>query len=459
MSQINNHISLSRKLRILMIASTYPRQETDYAVPWLRELVKRLAARGHQVVILAPSYEGLKDHIIDGVAVHRFRYSPTRWEHLTHEQGALNRIRNPWYQILGIPYIIMGVRAARMLARRIPFDIVHAHWPFPHGPMGSAAAQACSAPLVMTCYGAEFALARRKPWVRPLLRHSLQTADLVTSISSWTAGEAKAISNRDSVVLPFGSTVKGLNGSAAAEKNSIPHILFTGRLIQRKGVEYLLRAVPEIIARRPAKFVITGNGDQRQRLENLTHSLGIQSHVQFLGFVSNEQLEAAYASCDIWVNPAIVDDHGDTEGLGVGAIEAYMHHKPVVSTDVGGIPDVIKNGVTGLLVPQKNEKLLAEAILFLLDNPHRAAEMTEAGIRYARQAFDWDYLTSRLEGLYLKALAKRLGYEYELPEEEIISENRDLRDLKTSPPQLPDGETHEPQGKFAEMDVDHSYCG
>ena len=392
-------------IRVLVIASTYPRHEGDYAVPWLRESVRRFVDRGNEVTVLAPSYEGLKSHRIDGVPVYRYRYFPAWWEHLTHEQGAPNRVRNPLYQFLGVPYLIMGWLAAVRLAQRTPFDIVHVHWPFPHGPMGTAAARICDAPLVMTSHGAEFALARRKAWIRPLLRSALHQADLLMANSSYTAAEIKALSGREAVVLPFGSTVPV--SSPKRTFHGLPRVLFTGRLIQRKGVEYLLQAVPQVLAKRPAEFIITGDGDQRARLERLACALGLQTSVCFRGFVSNEQLDAEYASCDIWVNPAVIDDRGDTEGLGVGAIEAYAHHKSVVASAVGGIPDVVKHGVTGLLVPQKDPQRLANAILELLDNPARAAQMADAGLRYAREQFDWNRLTQRLEVMYRVLLATR----------------------------------------------------
>ncbi len=395
-------------MRILIIASTYPRHEHDYAVPWLRESVARLAGRGHDIEILAPSFEGIADHRVDGILVHRFRYSPARWEHLTHEQGAPNRIRNPLYEILGAPYFIMGWWAARRVASQKRFDIVHAHWPFPHGPMALAAAKVCGARTVLTSHGAEFALARRKAWIRPLLRRSLQRADLLLANSSWTAREIRELSGREAIVLPFGATVRAaVAGQPAEWRQDRPRILFTGRLIQRKGVEYLLRAVPHVLRKQPAEFVITGDGDERLRLEELARSLGIHDSVRFVGFVSNDQLDAEYASCDVWVNPAIVDDRGDTEGLGVGAIDAYVHRKSVVASAVGGIPDVVRDGVTGLLVPEKDEKRLAEAILELLEQPARAAQMAEAGLQLAREEFDWNRITDRLEGMYCSLLAGR----------------------------------------------------
>jgi glycosyltransferase involved in cell wall biosynthesis len=287
--------------------------------------------------------------------------------------------------------------------------------------MGAAAARVCRARLVMTSHGAEYALARRKHWIRPILRRSLRGADLLLANSSDTARQVELLSGCQATVLPFGPTCgtapssQPQGGSSAAPtiaaiassngaRNRISRVLFTGRLIQRKGVEYLLRAIPLVLARRRAEFIITGDGDQRPRLESLAHSLHLDGSVHFLGFVSSQQLDAEYESCDVWVNPAITDDNGDTEGLGVGAIDAYAHHKAVVASAVGGIPDAVQHGVTGLLVPEKDEHQLAKAILAILDDPVRAATMAEAGYRFARRTFDWHTLTQRMETMYYELL-------------------------------------------------------
>ncbi len=397
----------SGPLKVLVLGSTYPRHEADYAVPWLRETVKRLSARGHQVTILAPSFRGLKSHEIDGIPVHRFRYAPKNWECLTHEQGAPNRIRKPIYQFLGLPYVISGALAAASLARREKFDVIHAHWPFPHGPIAAAARAACGAPVVMNSHGAEFALARRKKWVRPLLARTLRNSDRLISNSSHTAAEVKALSGCDSEVIPYGTTVAAR--PSPLPRNVISKILFTGRLIQRKGVEYLIRAMPRILVERPAILQITGDGDQRAMLEAEARKLGLEASVQFLGFVSNAELDALYAGCDVYVNPSVVDDNGDTEGLGVGPIEAFCHGRPVVACGVGGIPDVVKHERTGLLVPEKNPEALACSILDLLADPEHARSLAESGLEFSRRQFDWDRIVGALEDVYRGAIEARHG--------------------------------------------------
>lgn len=389
-------------LNICIVASTYPRNANDYAVPWLRESVRRLTGRGHRVTILAPSYQGLPDHTIDGTPVRRFRYAPVALETLTHEQGAPNKVGSVWKKLLGIPYLIGGRQAAARVCEEQQFDVVHVHWPFPHEPIGSVIAQRCNAPLVLNCHGAEFAMARKQWWVKMWLRHSLNRGDVLIANSSDTAGHIKNLSGRDAVVVPYGSSVPELPASTTI--NAVPRILFTGRLIERKGVEYLIRAMPRVLQQRRVELVITGDGDQRPKLEALVDSLGLREVVKFLGFVSSEQLAAEYAKCDVWVNPAIIDRRGDTEGLGVGAIEAYAYGKPVIASNVGGIPDAVVHEETGLLVPEKNEASLADAILRCVTNRSWAADLGHAGREFARRKFCWDRITDHLESLYTDAI-------------------------------------------------------
>src|SRR5262249_32706107 len=175
---------------------------------------------------------------------------------------------------------------------------------------------------------------------------------------------------------------------------------FSGRLIQRKGVDYLLRAMPLILARHQTRLVITGDGHCRPEWEALSRELGIADRVEFAAFVSNERLSELFWSCTIYVHPASYDDRGDTEGLGVVMIEALRNSKPVVASAVGGIVDVIKDEETGLLVPEKNPAAIADALLRLLDDSELARRLGEQGYAYAAQFFDWDRITDQLETVY-----------------------------------------------------------
>jgi glycosyltransferase involved in cell wall biosynthesis len=417
-------------LSIAVLGSTYARSENDAQVPWLRESVNRLAALGHRMTVIVPSFEGLKNHFIDGVEVLRFRYAPRRWEHLTHDEGAPNKLRNPLYQFLAAPYIGLGAVAATQWARERRFDVIHCHWPFPHGLMALPAARFSGAKVVSMCHGAELAMARRKPWVRSVLRQCLLKSDVLACNSTHTRREIERLCGRTATVVPYGATLRegkgieprtdtdrtrteesgnprpslSVSGPCLSVADSTATLLFSGRHIQRKGVPYLLRALPAILQRRRVKLVITGDGDRRQEWEALARELQLGDAVQFVGMVSNEELGRLYRACDVYVLPAIFDDRGDTEGLGVVLIEALQNARPVVASAVGGIVDVIQHEKTGLLVPEKNPQAIADAVLRLLDDPALAQRLGQTGREEAEWQFDWDRITNETERLYYRAL-------------------------------------------------------
>jgi glycosyltransferase involved in cell wall biosynthesis len=390
-------------LRVVILGSTYPRSEDDHEVPWLRESVNRIAARGHYVTVIAASYAGQKNHGIDGVEIRRFRYAPARWERLTHGEGAPNKLRkNPLLKLLAVSYLVSGAYTAWKICRSERIDILNVHWPFPHGLMACFPAWLNGVKVVSSCHSAEIALAARNRLSTWLLAYCLRRSDAVTVNSGHTGKLVHSISGITAEVIPYGATVR-IDEQTTSENEGdcqIPLLLFSGRLIQRKGVNYLIRAMPRILAQRKVRLVVTGDGHYRSEWEKLSHELGVSHAVEFAGFVSNEKLSRLFRSCTVYVHPAIYDDRGDTEGLGVVLIEALRNRKPVVASQVGGIVDVIKDGETGLLVPQKDPEALAEAVLRVLQDPALARRLGEQGYVYATEFFDWDQITDRLEAVY-----------------------------------------------------------
>ena len=390
-----------RTLRIAVLGSTYPGTEADYQVPWLRESVNRIAGRGHSVTVIAPAYRGSHDHTIDGVRVRRFRYGPAALEVLTHGEGAPAKLsRNPLLMLLTLTYLLSGVWSTWRLCIHERIEVLHVHWPFPHGLMVLLPKWFNGVRIVSTCHSAEIAMARKNKLSLAVLTGCLRAADVIMANSSHTARLVKEISGERTHVVPYGATVKiePTSGSAAE-----PFLLFSGRLIPRKGVCYLLEAMPRILERHPIKLVITGDGPLREALTAQVKELGLCRWVEFAGFVTNERLGELFRTCALYVHPAICDDRGDTEGLGVVLIEALFHRKPVIASDVGGIVDVIKDGETGLLVPEKDPQALTSAVVRILNDPVEAARLGARGYDHASRFFAWERITDDLERLYFAA--------------------------------------------------------
>ena len=390
-------------MNVCVMTSVYALSESDRNGSFLVETTKYLTGRGHKVSVLAPSYEGRKDHIVGKAEVRRFRYFLRRWENLTHGQGAPNRIRNPLYLFVAALYIVFGAVAAVRFCRQRRFDVVHVHWPFPHGIWGYLVGKIYRLPVVLTFHGAEILLAKRFFFVEPMLRHALKHADGVICNSNYTARQVARLTDKPINVVPFGCTVTE-RARAEASPGAAKQLLFAGRLIRRKGLDYLLKALPIVLASERVHLHVVGDGDMADTWKSMASLLDLDHVATFHGIVSNERLEELYASADAFVLPAIVDDRGDTEGLGVVLVEALTFGTPVVASNVGGISDVIIDGETGLLVPEKDEKALAAAIVRLLDDRDLAQRLSQRGLEHARHYFDWNRITDRLLSVYEGAI-------------------------------------------------------
>lgn len=388
-------------MKLLIITTNFPRWPGDPHSPWLVELLGLLRKEGVEVEILAPAYGGQPSHTIDGMAVHRFRYAPARWETLTHEEGAPAKIRrNPLYLLLLPIYLLAGFLASWRLARRRHFDVIHVHWPVPQGIFGLAARAAAPQPkprLVATFYGADLVLASRFGFVKPFLRWFTAKCDDVAAISSYTRRELVALANAAPRTIPYGIALPPADQVWPTKKGKI---LYVGRLIPRKGVRYLIEAMAHLRGHPEARLTIVGGGPERESLAALVGRLGLHERVDFAGRISEEALVDHYQSCDLFVLPSIVDATGDTEMLGMVLLEAMRYRRPVIASDVGGIPDIVQHGENGLLVPQQDPEALAAAIQRLLDDRDYAIRLGESGYGYARQHFSWEAVVSETRKLY-----------------------------------------------------------
>jgi glycosyltransferase involved in cell wall biosynthesis len=396
-------------VKVLFIVTAFPRGESDVITPWLVQTIHRLRAFGVEVEVLAPSYRGLPDQLFQGIRVHRFRYAPAAWETLTHDQTAPDRIRQrPLYSALLPGYMMAGSVAAARLARSGGFSVIHAFWPLPHGVFGLAARAAGGTPLVSTFFGVELTWAAKgMRAARPLLRRIVRRSDAVTAISSYTAGLIRALEpGADPVIIPFGAAVDPPDRvEAEPHLHAGLRLLFIGRLVRRKGVHVLLDALALLPEEPPVRLEVVGGGPEMETLQEQARVLGLHQRVTFHGFVAEEELRHRLAECDALVLPAVVDEKGDVEGLGVVLLEAMSFGKPVIASAAGGITDIVRPGENGLLVAMGSAAELADAIERLARDPSEARRMGEAARGDVRDRFSWDAILTALVGVYRRVEA------------------------------------------------------
>lgn len=201
-------------MRILVVSTTFPRSADDPAVKWLAELVRRLRALGYDIEVFTSAYRGGGNATLDGIPIHRFRYFFARWENLTHEESAPDRMRRSlFYAALPAFYLAFGAIAIWRLQRRERYDVVHVHWPLPHALFGWVARAARATPgrtrLIMQFHSIEVRwVKRRLRLLRGFLRWAIRMADRVVANSTSTAAEVRSIVPAVTVdVIPFGVEV------------------------------------------------------------------------------------------------------------------------------------------------------------------------------------------------------------------------------------------------------------
>ena len=394
-----------RTMRVLHVVTAYPRYPGDPIVPWLTELIRHLRSRGVRAEVFTSAYRGGGNREHDAVPVHRFRYMPSRWERLTHEENAADRAgRSPLFALVSVGYIAAGMRAIRKLVRRERYDVIHVHWPVPHALFGIAAQRASGAPIVTTYYGAELRLAARSALFTRLLRAGARHSARNVAISRHTAIDLARLTGVEADVIPYSVafTPHARSTTPAAREFTV---LFVGRLVERKGVPVLLEAWAR--AELPnARLVVVGDGPDRGALEARATALGVEMTVDFRGRVSDTELGAAYSTADLFVLPAVLDARGDTEGLGVVLLEAMASNVPVLASAAGGITDVVVDGESGALVPPGDVAALATALQRLHRDPDLRARLAAGGVARVRDEFSWEAIADRWAAVYSDAVSR-----------------------------------------------------
>lgn len=388
-----------KRKHLVVITSTFSRWEDDKEPPFVFELCRRLS-KHYSVHVVSPHFPGSKtrEKIGDLIAT-RFRYFLSPWESLVYQGGILERLKQKPIRYGLVPFFLMAelIALVRVLRNR-HVDLIHAHWLFPQG-MVSLLARLFIKPrprLICTSHGGDlFGLhgALFDSIKRLVLTHS----DAVTIVSRAMREEVlKLVSDHDQLyVIPMGVDLnkRFVPAPMPPEKGSL---LFVGRLVEKKGVCYLIEALPLILQKyRHTKLRIAGDGPEKTSLRNQVMKLGIDEHVEFLGALENESLPDLYQSSEVVIFPSVIADDGDREGFGLVLVEALGCECAVVTTDLPAMQDILADGKTGLVVPPKNPRKLAEKITDLLDNPSLGRSLGKKGRQYVLERYNWDRIVKQ----------------------------------------------------------------
>ena len=295
-----------------------------------------------------------------------------------------------------------------------PMDIIHAHSSIPIAVFAAIrCANKKNIPFVFTYHGdsqESFGSLVRRMGVsfynKYILDKVLSLADVIVSPSEYFIDESRFLGKyRDKiVVIPNGITIDEFDvpysKEECREKLGLPPddeiILFLGGLSPPKGPDILLKAMPKILKNIPdARLIFVGGGGMREELEILCEKLGVEGDVKFTGFVEESLKPFYYRAANVFCLPSVMKH----EIFGIVNLEAMACGVPIVASQIGGVPDVVKDGENGLLVPPRDSKILADAIIYLLENKDIREKMGNNGRRKV-EGYSWERIAEETEKVY-----------------------------------------------------------
>jgi len=358
------------------------------------ELARCLADRGHRT------------HVISSDTPFRLRES---------DGGVrFHRVETPGYPLFREPqYLLALANRLVQVARAHRLDIIHAHYAIPHAAAAYLARQIlaggcgeppCTPRTITTLHGTDVTILGSDSSYRETVAFCIDQSDAVTAVSASLRAETKRAMpvTSDITVIPNFVDLEvyrrrpdpalGTRWSASGERL----VMHLSNLRPVKQIDAVVRVFAQIRARVPARLLIGGEGPELGRAQQLIDELGLRDHVDLVG--EAQDVVGLLSAADLFLLPSL------QESFGLSALEAMACGVPVVASNVGGLPEVITDGVNGFLHPPDAVTQMAESAIQLLSDPELHRRMAAEGVRVAREKFSADQIVPQYEALYERAL-------------------------------------------------------
>lgn len=388
-------------MKICIVTTMFPKYEGDYYGTFVFEEAKALVDNGFEVHVVTPHNEGaLYNEIWDGIHIHRFKwFEPRPFKALVHFKGLKDNIRF-------VTYLFSLFFSLLKVLKDYKIELLHAHSTLPTGLIAAVVTKFIRIPFFITAHGMDINEFESSYIFRHLISFSLNSSDKTIAVSQDLARKMVLMHVDESRITVLRNAVDkrrftpqenmkirwdyGIN-----EKTIL--ILFVGYLDTFKGIFELINAFGEIKKHYDdIKLMMVGTGPKKLQLKKRISKLGLESSVIFTGKVAPFDVNQYYKSADIFVLPS----YGEGGGPPLVVIEAMACGLPVVVSDVGGIPEIIKDGVNGFIVPPRNEEKLIQKLNILIENEEMRNKFRQKSIDTIDSEFDIDKKVRKLIKLY-----------------------------------------------------------
>lgn len=394
--------------KLLVLTSTFPRWQGDVEPRFVYDLCLRLTA-DFDVTVISPHTRGARqEETLQGVRVYRYRYAPDNWENLAYAGGISEKLKANKLNYLLLPvFFLAQYLSIRKIVKRHSIDIIHAHWLIPQG-MLAIVSRCCSRkklPILCTSHGGDlFGLV--DPLGKSIKRWVIKRVEGLSVVSHTMISKLDGLIDERSIpccVIPMGTDLRNTFIPDSDKTRNPYQLLFVGRLVEKKGLEYLVKCLPSLLKKFPdIKLMVAGVGPEQAAIKLLADKSGVEERVIFSGSLSHEALVDLYQDSAMSIFPFVQAENGDMEGLGLVMVEALGCECPVIAGDVPAVYDVIENEVSGLIVNPKHTAALERAITQILNNQERAQDMARRGREHVLEKFSWESVAKRYSELLNK---------------------------------------------------------
>lgn len=374
-------------MKIGCISSTFPKNHKDSWGVFILDLAQSLTTNNNEVFIITQRYRNSCSHEkLGNVTVSRFPWIyPKTFKRLADYPNI------PYLRM--ISYALSCIYCTVKLIRKYDIHVLYANWVIPSGFLGMIVKKLTNRPLLVHVHGSDINMWLKKPGIAPLVLKTLNMADGIITVNKELAKKINDLGVKTPIkyVIPMGVSLKKIDDISEERKNSVPVIVFVGALRKVKGLEFLIDSIPLIRAEIPHfKLIIAGDGPLRSQLEKTIKKDQLSQHVEFLGQISHHSALQQIKSANIVILPSL------SEGTPTVMFEALAFKKPLIASRVGGIPEIITHGETGLLIDPKNASAIANAIIYLLKNKDVGDRLSEQGNKLIKEQYTTEIIAKKI---------------------------------------------------------------
>jgi len=404
-------------VRVLMIATSYPKYDGDATAPFIAEIAAGVVAHGCTVRLILPAHREFRHPpVVRGVELIVYCYAPhpalAVWGYAESLHADVKVRRTT---LLALPFGIVASLYA--LVRQILIarpDVIHAHWLLPNGLPALIASRLFGIPLVVSMHGSDVSMAERNVVFRWIAQRIFSHTRAATACSGDLHRRALALGAdpETTVVLPYGVTISSF-APEYADRDWVsqrfrvpvqsPLLVAVGRFVHKKGFAVLIHAMIRIREHFPTvRLMLAGYGDLLPAYQRAVEERGLSDVVILPGQLSRDDVARLIASADIYCVPSVHDESGNVDGLPNTLLEGMSAGTAIVASAIAGIPDVLSDGHDALLVPAADEVALADACVRLLGDPPLRNALGIAARQRVLRGLTWPAMTETLVRMYAK---------------------------------------------------------